>query len=105
MKDETLLPDAELITRLQKIWWVSGCSHCMSNDTASKIIAACRAAMLQGADGNSPVIPDGWKLVPVEPTEDMLRAAYRESGVYSAKAYRAMLAAAPEGGNDHDTRR
>lgn len=48
---------------------------------------------------NSPVIPDGWKLVPVEPTEDMLRAAYRESGVYSAKAYRAMLAAAPEGGN------
>ncbi|HHY2873022.1 TPA: DUF551 domain-containing protein, partial [Enterobacter hormaechei subsp. oharae] len=21
---------------------------------------ACRAAMLQGADGNSPVIPDGW---------------------------------------------
>ncbi|HFK5752004.1 hypothetical protein [Enterobacter ludwigii] len=33
---------------------------------------ACRAAMLQGADGNSPVIPDGWVLVPVEPTEDMI---------------------------------
>lgn len=32
----------------------------------------CRAAMLQGADGNSPVIPDGWVLVPVEPTEDMI---------------------------------
>ncbi|MFX2602942.1 hypothetical protein [Enterobacter asburiae] len=31
-----------------------------------------RAAMLQGAAGNSPVIPDGWKLVPVEPTEDMI---------------------------------
>lgn len=54
---------------------------------------------------NSPEIPDGWKLVPAEPTEEMLRAAYRESGVYSAKAYRAMLAAAPESGNDHDTRR
>ncbi|HFF8968250.1 hypothetical protein [Serratia marcescens] len=53
----------------------------------------------------APAVPDGWKLVPVEPTEEMLRAAYRESGVYSAKAYRAMLAAAPEGGNDHDTRR
>ncbi|CUY57826.1 hypothetical protein LL394_001064 [Serratia marcescens] len=71
---------------------------------------ACRAAMLaqpvsSGYTFNSPVIPDGWKLVPVEPTEDMLRAAYRESGVYSAKAYRAMLAAAPEGGNDHDTGR
>lgn len=31
---------------------------------------ACRAAMLQG--GNSPVIPDGWVMVPVEPTEDMI---------------------------------
>ncbi|MCU2394203.1 hypothetical protein [Enterobacter ludwigii] len=33
---------------------------------------ACRASMLQGADGNSPVIPDGWVMVPVEPTEDMI---------------------------------
>lgn len=33
---------------------------------------ACRDAMLQGADGNSPVIPDGWVLVPIEPTEDMI---------------------------------
>ncbi|MBH2622897.1 hypothetical protein I5K99_21090 [Serratia marcescens] len=65
---------------------------------------ACRAAMLaqpvsQSYTLNSPEIPDGWKLVPVGPTEEMLRAAYRESGVYSAKAYRVMLAAAPEGGN------
>lgn len=47
----------------------------------------------------APAVPDDWRLVPVEPTEEMLRAAYRESGVYSAKAYRAMLAAAPEGEN------
>ena len=41
---------------------------------------ACRAAMLKGAEpvttayklGNSPVIPDGYVLVPVEPTEDMI---------------------------------
>ncbi|MGC6120172.1 hypothetical protein VU549_02640 [Enterobacter hormaechei] len=33
---------------------------------------ACRATMLQGADGNSQVIPDGWALVPIEPTEDMI---------------------------------
>lgn len=64
---------------------------------------ACRAAMLSqpvsgGYTFNSPVIPDGWKLVPVEPTEEMLRAAYREAAVYSPTAYRAMLAAAPEGG-------
>lgn len=31
-----------------------------------------RAAMLQGADGKSLVIPDGWVLVPVEPTEHMI---------------------------------
>lgn len=30
------------------------------------------AAMLQGADGNSPVIPDGWKLVPIELTPRMI---------------------------------
>ncbi|KJM01268.1 hypothetical protein [Enterobacter chengduensis] len=29
-------------------------------------------AMLHGVDGNSPVIPDGWVAVPVEPTEDMI---------------------------------
>lgn len=33
---------------------------------------ACRDAMLQGAESNSPVIPDGWVMVPVEPTEDMI---------------------------------
>ncbi|KJO24385.1 hypothetical protein [Enterobacter roggenkampii] len=52
---------------------------------------ACRAAMLQSGNspaqdciapaqdciapaqgGNSPVIPDGWVLVPIEPTEDMI---------------------------------
>lgn len=30
------------------------------------------AAMLQGADRNSPVIPDGWVMVPVEPTAEMI---------------------------------
>lgn len=39
---------------------------------AQKIWNACRAAMLEAADGNSPVIPDGWVLVPVEPTEHMI---------------------------------
>ncbi|HFP9385268.1 TPA: DUF551 domain-containing protein [Raoultella planticola] len=56
----------------------------------------CRAAMLQA--GNSPVIPDGYVMVPKEPTEEMLRASYREASVYSATAYRAMLAA-----SQHDT--
>ncbi|EAA1780462.1 DUF550 domain-containing protein [Salmonella enterica] len=45
---------------------------------------------------NSPVIPDGYALVPIEPTEEMLQASYRESSVYSPSAYRAMIAAAPQ---------
>ncbi|WP_414456276.1 hypothetical protein [Enterobacter quasiroggenkampii] len=80
-----------------------------------------RAAMLQGADGNSlahsgcrpaqnyislaqcgnsPVIPDGWKLVPIELTQDM-RAAWdsapnTDDDDYNMQAaYRAMIAAAP----------
>ncbi|MCG6258652.1 hypothetical protein, partial [Vibrio furnissii] len=31
-----------------------------------------RSAMLQGAGGNSPAIPDGWVIVPIEPTEHMI---------------------------------
>ena len=58
---------------------------------------ACRAAMLQCADGNSPVIPDGWKLVPIDPTKDMLRAGQSVVGFWlnTVHCYSKMLAAAP----------
>lgn len=52
------------------------------------------AAMLQGADGNSPVIPDGWVLVPEEPTHEMLEAGDEQFGTYDV--YRRMIAAAPQ---------
>ncbi|MBA1485965.1 hypothetical protein G9H14_03860 [Klebsiella pneumoniae] len=58
---------------------------------------ACRAAMLQA--GNSPVIPDGWKLVPVEPNGDMLAAAqdaYGETEGDIASTLRAAITAAPQ---------
>ncbi|OOK79653.1 hypothetical protein GY25_02300 [Pedobacter himalayensis] len=91
---------------------------------------ACRAAMLQGADGNapahfrsrpaqsslspaqggnSPVIPDGWVMVPIEPTAEMISsgiAAHFERSQTQIHdrpapgpmecAYVAMLAAAPQ---------
>lgn len=70
---------------------------------------AHRAAMLQGADGNSPVIPDGWVMVPVEPTAEMLQsgisAHYERSQIQIHDrpapgpmecAYVAMIAAAPQ---------
>lgn len=66
-----------------------------------------QAAMLQGADGNSPVIPDGWVLVPVEPTEAMINA-YRdalysdESAVSCIDLYKAMIAAAPTHSGTND---
>lgn len=51
-------------------------------------------AMWEGwKEAQAQPVSQGYKLVPVEPTN----AAYRESGVYSPTAYRAMLAAAPGG--------
>ena len=52
------------------------------------------AAMLQDADGNSPVIPDGWVLVPEEPTHEMLEAGDEQFGTYDV--YRRMIAASPQ---------
>ncbi len=64
---------------------------------------ACRAAMLaqpvsSGYTFNSPVIPDGWKLVPIDATRAMIDAAQRvEEDGYDAM-HKEMLAAVPEGG-------
>ena len=55
-----------------------------------------RAAMLQA--GNSPATPDGWQLVPKEPTEAMNKAGWAAMNEHDAinPIYRAMLAAAPQ---------
>ncbi len=55
-----------------------------------------RAAMLQA--GNSPVIPDGYVMVPKEPTEEMNEAGWAAMNEHYAinPTYRAMLAAAPQ---------
>ncbi|HHA1232656.1 TPA: hypothetical protein ACOEEP_000657 [Enterobacter kobei] len=79
----------------------------------------CRAAMLQGVEnaetpttmqtapaldsspkiaelpsGNSPVIPDGWVMVPEDPTHEMLEAGDEQFGTYDV--YRRMIAASPQ---------
>ena len=58
-----------------------------------------------GAENHSPAAgkkePEGWQLVPVEPTIEMVQAATHKSvGFGTRAAYQAMLAAAPkpEGG-------
>ena len=59
---------------------------------------ACRAAMLKAGPVTAATVPDGWKLVPVEPTEAMLDAAYSHPASTEGrmrKQYASMLAAAP----------
>ena len=52
--------------------------------------------MLQA--GKYPVTPDGWQLVPKEPTEAMNKAGWAAMNEHDAinPTYRAMLAAAPQ---------
>lgn len=71
---------------------------------------ACRAAMLQGAERVTTTykLPDGYVLLPVEPTEEMIAAAMCSNDVLFDKEddtlfrvqhgeiWRAMLAAAPQ---------
>lgn len=58
--------------------------------------AGRRSAMLQGAEpvSNRDELPDGWVLVPVEPTHEMLEAGDEQFGTYDV--YRRMIAAAPQ---------
>ena len=73
---------------------------------AVELLQKAAPAMLadnSGPDGplagrlKSPVIPDGWKLVPIDPTKDMLRAGQSVVGFWlnTVHCYSKMLAAAP----------
>jgi hypothetical protein len=55
------------------------------------------AAALQEESVNTPPIPNGWKLVPIDPTKDMLRAGQSVVGFWlnTVHCYSKMLAAAP----------
>lgn len=55
------------------------------------------AAALQGESVNTSSIPNGWKLVPIDPAKDMLRAGQSVVGFWlnTVHCYSKMLAAAP----------
>ncbi|CAI1574023.1 Uncharacterised protein [Serratia entomophila] len=57
---------------------------------------SCRAAMLAQPVSSGYTLPEGWKLVPVEPTAEMINAALASGALSIRTAYRVMLAAAPE---------
>lgn len=42
-------------------------------------LKAERAAIRKSRCGNSPVIPDGWALVPIKPTEDMIISGFESA--------------------------
>ena len=51
------------------------CSETVSNvrmENIAVFLNACRAAMLKAGPVSAATLPDGWKLVPVEPTEEMM---------------------------------
>jgi hypothetical protein len=58
-------------------------------------VEALSAALKHPDTGNPATAPEGWKLVPVEPTAKMVDAARSQSS-FPAGVWRAMLAAAPK---------
>ena len=81
-----------------------GCPRCESEELIDHLKRNCpdRADEIDELFSPAPAaLPDGWKMVPMEPSIEMLSAAN-----ITSKQYKAMLAAAPaEGGgeNGHDT--
>lgn len=68
-------------TREQKIQWArdSGAGFACETLLADGKDAddlLCRLIDIAYAAGQASEVPEGWKLVPVEPTEEMYRAAY-----------------------------
>lgn len=81
------------------------CAHAEWNDDSMEHSAAIsdwerRAAMLQGADVNSPVIPDGWVMLPVDLTGAMTNAMTDAilDDLHNVDVWRSVLAAAPQQG-------
>jgi len=58
------------------------------------------AAAIAYAAGQASKVPEGWKLVPVEPTPEMLKASLHESKCRAWQIYKWMISASPsqEGG-------
>lgn len=84
----------------------AGCGASVGSDRLFRTPAAAAAAW------NARAVPAGWKLVPVEPTEEMVAAAYEDDRAYTQRNfgdvmtvqqgpyehYVAMLASAPTPG-------
>ena len=84
-------------------WGESALIECPS----CQAVEALRAALKHQDTGNPATAPEGWKLVPVEPTRDMLTNWIKADVVSNRTApdlYRAMLDAAPQPPEHYDQR-
>ena len=93
-----VVPEGKTFEQIAEITAARGAEYSIRDCiVAAEWWNACRAAMLQGADGtltnegtipggNSPVIPDGWVMVPVDMPHEMMRAVQvnSELGAYAA---------------------
>ncbi|MFB4893061.1 hypothetical protein ACE3LM_22550 [Enterobacter hormaechei subsp. steigerwaltii] len=111
VKAANKLPDDFDFDRFNDVVWLEAVAsnpH-MHSPTTSTIAMVALELNRKLADGKSPVIPDGWVLVPVEPTAEMISsgitAHYERSQIQIHDrpapgpmecAYVAMLAAAPQ---------
>ena len=83
-----MTPD-ELRALADALHWVQYTADWQACDQAADYLRA------QADAHPAPAVPAGWKLVPVEPTEEMLDAGYFTNHGANRGIYRAMLAAAP----------
>lgn len=116
---DAVRPGAAVLTQRQPEWWRKRADEIEADVARSGSTDAMRCytdmrTLLQAATTPFPVkqeapaqavqaVPDGWKLVPVEPTDKMVQATHHldlsympdQWGADRAAIYRAMLAAAP----------
>lgn len=121
---QQVVPDFGALTKLivQRLVDCGGADDDAIARCEEFVYNACRAAMLQGAgiaespttmqtapaldsspniaespSGNSPVIPDGWVMVPKEATAEMINSAMRDNETGGLdEIYELMIAAAPQ---------
>lgn len=87
------MPD-DIVERLERHAEYTSCDPEIARAAADEI-TRLRAALSERA-----AVPHGWRLVPVEPTPEMVEAAFDALPLYPLEGkirthYRAMLAAAP----------
>lgn len=97
------IPDAvadeqrhKAVMAIARVLESAGCSSMIYQAAWALVDAGCVSA-LQASSG----VPDGWQLVPIEPTEKMLKGPRPDGYTFSVyNLYKAMLAAAPATGGD-----